>query len=91
LLASLTNRAESTYKSGIAVQTSGATSPLVGSAIRIEGAKAVLVDPISEGICQAQAMVKISPKGAHAGSYKRSMAKATVGLLAALSRWIARP
>jgi allantoin racemase len=65
-------------------------APLAGLAMRIEGAKAVLVDPISAAICQAQAMVKISPKGAHAGSYKRPMAKANIGLPAALSRWIAR-
>ena len=65
-------------------------APLAGLAMRIEGAKAVLVDPISAAICQAQAMVKISPKGAHAGSYKRPPAKANVGLPTALSGWIGR-
>jgi allantoin racemase len=65
-------------------------APLAGLAHRIEGAAAVLVDPISAAICQAQAMVKISPKGAHAGSYARPPAKQNVDLNSALGDWIAR-
>jgi allantoin racemase len=65
-------------------------APLAGLAHRIEGAAAVLVDPISAAICQAQAMVKLAPRGAHAGSYARPPAKQTIGLGSALGNWIAR-
>jgi allantoin racemase len=65
-------------------------APLAGLAHRIEGAAAVLVDPISAAICQAQAMVTLSPKGAHAGSYARPPAKQNIGLNSALGDWIAR-
>jgi allantoin racemase len=65
-------------------------APLAGLAHRIEGAAAVLVDPISAAICQAQAMVKLAPKGAHAGSYARPPAKQNTGLGSALGDWMAR-
>jgi allantoin racemase len=65
-------------------------APLAGLAHRIEGAAAVLVDPISAAICQAQAMVTLSPKGSHAGSYARPPAKQNIGLNSALGDWIAR-
>jgi allantoin racemase len=65
-------------------------APLAGLAHRIEGATAVLVDPISAAICQAQAMVKLAPNGAHAGSYARPPAKQNIGLGSTLGDWIAR-
>lgn len=79
-----------------AVQEDGADvvvlagAPLAGLAQRIEGAAAVLVDPISAAVCQAEALVRLAPRGAHAGSFARPPAKASVGLAPALSRWIAR-
>jgi allantoin racemase len=65
-------------------------APLAGLAHRINGVKAVLVDPISAAVCQAQSMVKISPKGANSGSYARPPAKSSNGLSPALTNWIAR-
>jgi allantoin racemase len=65
-------------------------APLAGLAHRIEGVSAVLVDPMSAAICQAQAMVKLAPKGAHAGSYARPPAKQNIGLGSTLGDWIAR-
>jgi hypothetical protein len=41
-----------------------AGAPLAGLSGRIEGAAAVLVDPISAAICQAKALVRIAPGGA---------------------------
>jgi allantoin racemase len=65
-------------------------APLAGLAYRIEGVGAVLVDPMSAAICQAQAMAKLAPKGAHAGSYARPPTKQNIGLNSALGDWIAR-
>ena len=81
---------------GRAVQDRGADvvvlagAPLAGLAQRIEGAAAVLVDPISAAVCQAEALVRLSPRGAHAGSFARPPGKPNLGLPPALSRWIAR-
>lgn len=67
-----------------------AGAPLAGLAGRIEGAAAVLVDPISAAVCQAEALVRLSPKGAHAGSFARPPAKANIGLAPRLGGWIAK-
>jgi allantoin racemase len=65
-------------------------APLAGLAQRIEGAAAVLVDPISAAVCQAEALVRLAPRGAHAGSFARPPGKASVALPPALAAWIAR-
>ena len=67
-----------------------AGGPLAGLAGRIEGAAAVLVDPVSAAVCQAEALVRLAPRGAHAGSYARPPAKPSQGLPLALARHIAR-
>jgi len=65
-------------------------APLAGLAQRITGAAAVLVDPITAAIGQAETLVRLSPRGAHAGSFTRPPGKANVGLPPALSAWMAR-
>lgn len=65
-------------------------APLAGLAQRIEGCAAVLVDPITAAIGQAETLVRLSPRGAHAGSFARPPGKASVALPAALAAWIGR-
>lgn len=65
-------------------------APLAGLAQRIAGAAAVLVDPITAAIGQAETLVRLSPRGAFAGSFARPPGKASVALPPALSAWIAR-
>ncbi len=62
-----------------------AGAPLAGLAQRITDAPAVLVDPISAAVAQAEALVRLAPRGAYAGSFTRPPAKASVGLPAALA------
>jgi allantoin racemase len=66
-----------------------AGAPLAGLAQRIDGAAAVLVDPISAAVAQAEALVRLAPRGASAGSFARPPAKASVGLSPALAARIA--
>ncbi len=62
-----------------------AGAPLAGLAQRYTDAPAVLVDPISAAVTQAEALVRLAPRGAHAGSFARPPAKACTGLPAALA------
>lgn len=67
-----------------------AGAPLAGLAHRITDAPAVLVDPISAAVTQAEALARLAPRGAHAGSFARPPAKPNVGLPPALAARIAR-
>lgn len=67
-----------------------AGAPLAGLAQRYTDAPAVLVDPISAAVTQAEALARLAPRGAHAGSFARPPGKASTGLPAALAAWIAR-
>ena len=60
-------------------------APLAGLAQRYTDAPAALVDPISAAVTQAEAMFRLEPRGAHAGSFARSPAKQSVGQPIALS------
>jgi allantoin racemase len=57
-----------------------AGAPLAGLASRYTDAPAVLVDPISAAVTQAEALCRLAPRGAHAGSFARPPAKANTGL-----------
>jgi len=65
-------------------------APLAGLAAEFGDAKAVLVDPISAAVKQAEALVQIAPHGANAGSLRRPPEKASQGLEPNLADWIAR-
>jgi len=65
-------------------------APLAGLATEIDDAAAVLVDPISAAIKQAEALVHIAPLGASAGSMRRPPEKQSDGLDPKLADWIAR-
>jgi allantoin racemase len=65
-------------------------APLAGLARRIEGAAAVLVDPISAALAQAEALARLAPRGANAGSFARPPGKPSVGLPPVLADHIAR-
>ena len=65
-------------------------APLAGLAQRIEGCAAVLVDPITAAVGQAETLVRLSPRGAHAGSFARPPGKASVALPPSLAAWIGR-
>lgn len=66
-----------------------AGAPLAGLAQRYTDAPAVLVDPISAAVTQAEALARLAPRGAHAGSFARPPAKHGTGLPAALAARIA--
>ena len=66
-----------------------AGAPLAGLAQRYADAPAVLVDPISAAVAQAEAVARVVPRGAHAGSFARPPAKASTGLAPALAAYIA--
>lgn len=65
-------------------------APLAGLADRLNDAPAVLVDPISAAVKQAEALVRVAPRGACAGSMKRPPGKTSQGLDDCLEDWIAR-
>ena len=67
-----------------------AGAPLAGLAYRYTDAPAVLVDPISAAVTQAEALARLAPRGAHAGSFARPPGKPNTGLPAALSARIER-
>ncbi|MGB7307107.1 MAG: aspartate/glutamate racemase family protein [Burkholderiaceae bacterium] len=71
-----------------AVILSGA--PLAGLAAEICNPAAVLIDPISAAVKQAEALVRVCPGGASTGSMKRPPAKTSIGLDSGLARWINR-
>lgn len=62
-----------------------AGAPLAGLAYRYTDAPAVLVDPISAAVTQAEALCRLAPRGAHAGSFTRPLPKASTGLPPALA------
>jgi Asp/Glu/hydantoin racemase len=64
-------------------------APLAGLAAEVTGAAAVLVDPISAAVKQAEALCHIAPRGASAGSMKRPPSKPSEGIDPVLSNWIA--
>ena len=66
-----------------------AGAPLAGLAQRYADAPAVLVDPISAAVTQAEALARLAPRGAHAGSFARPPAKPSTGLPPALAARIA--
>ncbi len=65
-------------------------APLAGLALEVDDAPAVLVDPISAAVKQAEALARVAPRGAGAGSFARPPAKPNQGLPDALGAWIAR-
>lgn len=68
-----------------------AGAPIAGLAGNIStNVPAVLIDPVRAATLQAVVQATISPRGAHAGSYRRPPAKPSQGLLPALADWIAR-
>jgi allantoin racemase len=67
-----------------------AGAPLAGLAQRYADPPAVLVDPISAAVTQAEALARLAPRGAFAGSFARPPGKPSAGLPAALTAWIGR-
>lgn len=65
-------------------------APLAGLAGEIDDAPAVLVDPISAAVKQAEALARVAPRGARAGSFARPPGKPSQGVGGALAAWIAR-
>lgn len=65
-------------------------APLAGLASELTDAAAVLIDPISAAVKQAEALVRVAPRGANAGSMKRPPAKPNQGIDPQLGKWIAR-
>ncbi|MEM7407831.1 MAG: aspartate/glutamate racemase family protein [Pseudomonadota bacterium] len=62
--------------------------PLAGLARGLPDPGAVLIDPVEAAVKQAEALVTLSPGGAHAGSFARPPAKAGTGLPQALSDYV---
>lgn len=67
-----------------------AGAPLAGMAGTIDNPPAVLLDPISAAVCQAESLVRLAPRGANAGSFRRPPGKPSSGLTPALTDWIER-
>lgn len=67
-----------------------AGAPLAGMASTIDSPPAVLLDPISAAVCQAESLVRLAPRGANAGSLRRPPGKQSSGLTPALADWIGR-
>ncbi|MEZ5660055.1 MAG: aspartate/glutamate racemase family protein [Burkholderiaceae bacterium] len=65
-------------------------APLAGLAQEVPEAPAVLVDPISAALKQAEALTRVAPRGAAAGSFARPVGKPNQGLAPVLGDWIAR-
>ncbi|MFK7964334.1 MAG: aspartate/glutamate racemase family protein [Burkholderiaceae bacterium] len=68
-----------------------AGAPLAGMANTIEDSAAVLLDPISTAVCQAESLVRLAPLGANRGRFRRPPGKPATGLAVPLAQWIARP
>jgi allantoin racemase len=65
-------------------------APLAGLAADLaETAPAVLIDPISAAVAQAETLARLAPRGACAGRYARPPGKDSEDLAPALARWIA--
>lgn len=86
-LESLIEQAAYEYQADVVI---AAGAPLAGLAQKIADPSAVLIDPISAAVKQAEALVCLAPKGARAGSFARPPGKPSQGLDPALARWIAR-
>ncbi len=65
-----------------------AGAPLAGMASTIEGSAAVLLDPVSAAVCQAESLVRLTPRGADRGRFRRPPGKPSTGLTTPLARWI---
>lgn len=66
-------------------------APLAGLSFEMQAhVPAVLVDPISAAVKQAEALAVVAPRGASHGCYSRPGPKASVGLDPTLAAWIAR-
>ncbi|MCH9670636.1 MAG: aspartate/glutamate racemase family protein [Gammaproteobacteria bacterium] len=65
-------------------------APLAGMAHKVTDSPAVLIDPISAAVKQAEAMYQVTPRGANAGSMQRPPTKPNEGLNPTLGNWIAR-
>lgn len=65
-------------------------APIAGLAAALGAeARAVLLDPISAAVKQAEALAVLAPTGASRGAYARPPGKECSGLPAALAEWIA--
>lgn len=63
-----------------------AGAPLAGLASRVAGRIPVpVIDQVAAALKQAEALVALKPRKAHAGSFRRPPAKATLGLASALA------
>ncbi|MDF2231816.1 aspartate/glutamate racemase family protein [Albimonas sp. CAU 1670] len=66
-------------------------APLAGLAAELAlELPCVPIDPISAAVTQAEALVRLSPRGADRGAYARPPAKPSQGLDPTLAAWIAR-
>ncbi|MEM1344267.1 MAG: aspartate/glutamate racemase family protein [Pseudomonadota bacterium] len=66
-------------------------APLAGLAGEIgHMLPAVALDPVSAAVVQAEALVRLAPRGACLGSFARPRAKASTGLDPVLAAWIAQ-
>lgn len=66
-------------------------APLAGLAFELaDELPCVPVDPIAAAVTQAEALVRLSPRGANRGAYARPPAKPSANLAPALAAWIAR-
>ena len=65
-------------------------APVAGLAARLRSGahSAVLLDPVSAAVKQAEALATVAPQGASHGSYARPPGKASQGLPRALAQWI---
>ena len=65
-------------------------APLAGLAAELaDDLPCVAIDPISAAVTQAEALVRLAPKGANRGACARPPAKPSEGLDPALAAWIA--
>ena len=65
-------------------------APLAGLAASIQAdVPAILIDPISAAVKQAEALVSLAPEGASKGRFRRAPGKQSVGLDPALAAWFA--
>ncbi|MCH9675755.1 MAG: aspartate/glutamate racemase family protein [Gammaproteobacteria bacterium] len=67
-----------------------AGAPLAGLSAQMTDTPAVLVDPISAAVKQAELLARISPRGAFTGGFRRPPGKDSIGLPPSLAKWMAR-
>jgi len=86
LLVELADRAIAESRADVIVL---AGAPLAGLARRVRGRIRVpVVDCVEAAVRQAETLVALNPRKAEAGSYPRPAAKSSIGLSAALARWL---